>query len=237
MQHGQPRCCSPHMLQRLKMNPFSWFAIKCFNFPSLENRDAMSWSQLLQILRCPETTTETLGTRMSSLVFAKGNNPPRTLRECAKRGQEHRRPEGKKREWTTCFCHAVRTEEDECKQDKVCLCERMCCGNCAGGGTGGTLDCAGTDHPRIYHSATVTPGQGTDVSVYLRATSDWPSLTLAQPAFSSDGTIPERSELMEKKKKREEARSSSPRQQNNFGHFSPICFIVRWRNWNLFGLQ
>lgn len=46
-------------------------------------------------------------------------------------------------------------------------------------GTGGTPDSAGTSHTRIYHSATVTAGQGTDVSVYPRAASDWPSLTVS----------------------------------------------------------
>lgn len=38
--------------------------------------------------------------------------------------------------------------------------------------TGGTLSSAGTGHHRIYHSTTVTAGQGTDVSVYPGATSD-----------------------------------------------------------------
>lgn len=66
-------------------------------------------------------------------------------------------------------------------------CARVCAGVGLGilckRGTGGTPDSAGTSHPRIYHSATVTAGQGTDVSVYPRATSDWPSLTLARAAL------------------------------------------------------
>lgn len=49
-------------------------------------------------------------------------------------------------------------------------------------GTGGMPDGAGTGHARIYHSAAVTAGQGTDVSVYLGATSDWPGLALAPAA-------------------------------------------------------
>lgn len=54
-------------------------------------------------------------------------------------------------------------------------------------GTGGMPDSTGTGHPRIYHSATVTAGQGTDVYVYPRATSDWPSLALAHTARRSEG--------------------------------------------------
>lgn len=50
-------------------------------------------------------------------------------------------------------------------------------------GTGGALDNTGTSHVRIYQSAAVTAGQRTDVTVYPRATSDWPSLTLAQAAL------------------------------------------------------
>lgn len=54
-------------------------------------------------------------------------------------------------------------------------------------GTGGMPDSTGTGHPRIYHSATVTAGQGTDVYVYPRATSDWPSLALAHTARQNEG--------------------------------------------------
>lgn len=74
-------------------------------------------------------------------------------------------------------------KEDECKQGEdrrragvgLALPCRM--------GTGGMPDSTGTSHARIYHSAAVTAGQGTDVSVYLRATSDWPSLALAPTAL------------------------------------------------------
>lgn len=73
--------------------------------------------------------------------------------------------------------------EDECKQGEdrrragvgLALLRRM--------ETGGMPDSTGTSHARIYHSAAVTAGQGTDVSVYLRATSDWPSLALAPTAL------------------------------------------------------
>lgn len=58
----------------------------------------------------------------------------------------------------------------------VCSCVRVCVGVGLGilcrMGTGGTPDSIGTSHPRIYHSATVMAGQGTDVSVYPWATSD-----------------------------------------------------------------
>lgn len=74
-------------------------------------------------------------------------------------------------------------KEDECKQGEdrrrvgvgLALPRRM--------GTGGMPDSAGTSHARIYHSAAVTAGQGTDVSVYLGATSDWPSLAFAPTAL------------------------------------------------------
>lgn len=61
-----------------------------------------------------------------------------------------------------------------CARACVCLCERkrvvlvLLCKR----ETGGTLISAGTGHHRIYHSTTVTAGQGTDVSVYPGATSD-----------------------------------------------------------------
>lgn len=74
-------------------------------------------------------------------------------------------------------------KEDECKQGKVCVCVVVGLEILRRMGTGGTLDSTGTSHHRIYHSATVTAEQGTDVSVYPRATSDWPSLTLAQRAL------------------------------------------------------
>lgn len=87
-----------------------------------------------------------------------------------------------KREGTTCFCHTVRMKEDECKQGEDCRHVGVGLAILCRMGTGGRPDSAGTSHARIYHSAAVTAGQGTDVSVYLRATSDWPSLALAPAA-------------------------------------------------------
>lgn len=120
-----------------------------------------------------------LNTGFSPLVFARGDNPSHSLHKCANRGREHRRPEGKGGVNHLLLSHC----QDEGRRVQigwtVCmvgvgygiLCRR---------GTGGTPDSAGTSHPRIYHSATVTAGQRTDVSVYPRATSDCLSLTLVQ---------------------------------------------------------
>lgn len=84
-------------------------------------------------------------------------------------------------------------KENKCKQGEASARARSCVlGVCVGGvlrrmGTGGMPDSTGTGHPRIYHSATVTAGQGTDVYVYPRATSDWPSLALAHTARRGEG--------------------------------------------------
>lgn len=82
-------------------------------------------------------------------------------------------------------------KENKCKQGeasaRACMCVGCVLGVLCRMGTGGMLDSTGTGHPRIYHSATVTAGQGTDVYVYPRATSDWPSLALAHTARRSKG--------------------------------------------------
>lgn len=94
-------------------------------------------------------------------------------------------------------------------------------------------DSAGTSHLRIYHSATVTAGQRTDVSVYPRATSDWPSLTLAQPAQlarTGQGLRGyRRGEKKETEKRRRNWRMFSlpPRHISKLAHFSPVCSILR----------
>lgn len=81
-------------------------------------------------------------------------------------------------------------KENKCKQGEASA--RACVQACALAvlcrmGTGGIPDSTGTGHPRIYHSPTVTAGQGTDVYVYPRATSDWPSLALAHTARRNEG--------------------------------------------------
>lgn len=130
-----------------------------------------------------------------------------------------------KREWTTCFCHTVRMKEDECKQGEdrrrvgvgLALLRRM--------GTGGMPDSAGTSHARIYHSAAVTAGQGTDVSVYLGATSDWPSLAFAPTALP---TWPLRLHEREKVSgwKKETGRYWVCLQEIQvWADFSPFCFV------------
>lgn len=141
-----------------------------------------------------------------------------------------------KREWTTCFCHTVRMKEDECKQGKVCVCVVAGLGILCRMGTGGTPDSTGTSHHRIYHSATVTAGQGTDVSVYPRATSDWPSLTLARRALpTQDGASEDRWEeeiKTEKRGRNWRMLSLPPRHISKLAHFSPVCSILHWSTWN-----
>lgn len=72
---------------------------------------------------------------------------------------------------------------DECKQGEDCGRVGVGLAIACRMGTGGRPDSAGTSHARIYHSAAVTAGQGTDVSAYLRATSDGPSLAFAPAAL------------------------------------------------------
>lgn len=89
-------------------------------------------------------------------------------------------------------------------------------------GTGGTLDSTGTSLPRIYHSAAVTPGQRTDVSVYPRATSDRPSLTLAPPASPTQDRAAEAVEEEENMR----MLSFSPRQKSKLVNFTPVCSML-----------
>lgn len=58
-------------------------------------------------------------------------------------------------------------KEDECKQGEECARGGVGLAIPCRMGTGGVPDSAGTSHARIYHSAAVTAGQGTDVSVSL----------------------------------------------------------------------
>lgn len=74
-------------------------------------------------------------------------------------------------------------KEDECKQGEDCGRGRVGLAIPWRMGTGGMADSAGTSHDGIYHSAALPAGQGTDVSVYLRATSDWPSLVFGPAVF------------------------------------------------------